>query len=403
MKTEHKWLYLSCVLAVLAVAFGLRYWAVRHLPTDIDEYAYLKSSWYYADRIKKGDFQAIPRFRENFEHPPFAKIIYGFGVMAGRMVEPEAKYFHALSRVEQKRTFAEQLRARTVAAVFGSLSALLLALFNPVAGLFLAIHSFAVKYTSVVYLDAVPMFTSLVAALAYQRWRALQPRAEPGQPFRPVGPRDWWLVLTAAGIGLSAASKYVYGVVGLAIFAYHLWSAVRERRSPGRAVVELVVLGVLSGLFFLAGDPYLWPDPVNNLFASLGYHVEYADRRGGSYPFWQPLVWLSKPVTGHPPDKVPVWPGDILITWDLPIALLSILGLPRLFKREPVFGLWLIFGLGFLFLWNAKWPQYVLTILAPLSLSAGEGFSMLVIEPLANLLRRVFPRLASLDRLNPQR
>ena len=72
-------------------------------------------------------------------------------------------------------------------------------------------------------------------------------------------------------------------------------------------------------------------------------------------------------------------------------------GLPRLFKRNSLFGFWLAIGMGFLLAWGTKWPQYVVTVLPPWCLSASQALSMLAIEPLARLIRRRFPQLAEVN------
>jgi len=83
---------------------------------------------------------------------------------------------------------------------------------------------------------------------------------------------------------------------------------------------------------FLAADPYLWPDPLHRLHGSLAFNAAYSSSdevRAWNYPVWQPLVWFSKPITGHNPAAIPFLPGDFLIAWDVPNNLLAGLGLPR--------------------------------------------------------------------------
>ena len=61
--------------------------------------------------------------------------------------------------------------ARNVAAAFGVLEVLALAIFNPLAGLFLAIQTWAIKYTSEIMVEAVPSLMSLLAVLFYMQAR----------------------------------------------------------------------------------------------------------------------------------------------------------------------------------------------------------------------------------------
>jgi hypothetical protein len=65
------------------------------------------------------------------------------------------------------------LTIRHLSEWFGVLAAALLAVINPLAGYFLAVHTFAVKSTSVGYLETVPSFTSLLCIVAFERWDSL--------------------------------------------------------------------------------------------------------------------------------------------------------------------------------------------------------------------------------------
>jgi ABC-type sugar transport system permease subunit len=137
-------------------------------------------------------------------------------------------------------------------------------------------------------------------------------------------------------------------------------------------------------VMFFAADPYLWHDPVNRLSESLFFHADYAQSahvREAGYPLWQPFVWLAGPVPWHP--------GVFLVAIDLFVTILALLGLPRLWKKQKVFALWLIIALGFLLVWLTKWPQYILILTAPLTLAAAEGFQACVWQPLVAWIRRL--------------
>jgi arabinogalactan oligomer/maltooligosaccharide transport system permease protein len=117
---------------------------------------------------------------------------------------------------------------------------------------------------------------------------------------------------------------------------------------------------------------------------SVFYHGEYAQSdavREANLPAWQPLVWAFQSVPWHP--------GVFVVALDGFVALLAILGLRRLWLKNALYVIWLVVGLGFLFVWPTKWPQYILVLTAPLSLAAAEGFQARIGEPLAGWFRRV--------------
>jgi hypothetical protein len=61
--------------------------------------------------------------------------------------------------------------ARVTSAVFGTLTAAIVAFVNPIGGFLLAIHAFTTKYVSQVMLEALPAFTSLLSAIFYIKWK----------------------------------------------------------------------------------------------------------------------------------------------------------------------------------------------------------------------------------------
>ncbi len=94
------------------------------------------------------------------------------------------------------------------------------------------------------------------------------------------------------------------------------------------------------------------------------------------FPAWQQLVWLAQSVPWHP--------GVFVISADLLILVLGITGLPQLWRRKRVFALWFLIDFIFLLWWPTKWPQYVLTLTAPLCLSGAESLQAFVWLPVKN-------------------
>ncbi len=375
----------TSVLTVVAVAFGLRWIAMQRLPIDYDEDDYLRAAIHYANAIKAGDIEEIIHYDFNFEHPPLIKLFYGLAILPF----PEAT---PLSQQTASAPIASSLPephfhiARLQAVLFGMLEVLVLALINPLAGLFLAIDTWQIKYTSQVMLEALPSFTSLLAVFCY---------------IRSNRKLSLWLLLSSVSLGATVAAKFPYGIVGIAILIDWLWH-VRDAKestlhdSNGRWLRWMLLWGVLSVLIFFAVNPRLWVDPAGRLFQAVQYHWNYAHSeriREVGYPPWKPLVWLFQSVPWHP--------GIFLVMLDGWITILALFGFRRAFNKERVFSLWLGIALAFLLLWPTKWPQYILMLTGPLCYCAAEGFHVLVWEPVKTLIvrRKVVIIFMSLYRL----
>lgn len=89
--------------------------------------------------------------------------------------------------------------ARLQAVLFGTLEVLVLALVNPLAGLFLAIDTWQIKYTSQIMLESLPSFTSLLAVYGYLKSR------------RKL---NAWLLLSSVSLGVSVAEKSLTASLG---------------------------------------------------------------------------------------------------------------------------------------------------------------------------------------------
>ncbi len=364
------------VLAVL-VALGLRLRAVDQLPIDFDEDDYLLAGQHYAQAIREKDWGEIVNYEYNLEHPPLAKLTYGL-ILAGLETSPEVPQKPSTAPPADSLPQPHFNYLRWSSAIIGTLEVLALAVLDPLAGLFLAMHTFTIKYTSQVMLEALPALTSLLAVMAYAR----------SKESKRSG---LWLMLSAVALGLTAAAKYMYALVGIVIFIDWLWGKWEGR---GRNSIEnswwkqglpIIGWGVLAILIFFLADPYLWPDPLGRLRESLTFNVAYSQSehvQSSGFPIWQPLTWLFTSVPWHP--------GVFVIAVDTLIALLALAGLGRMWRRYRVYALWLAVGLFFLLIWPTKWPQYILVVTAPVSLAAAEGFRGLIWEPLRKWLRGIF-------------
>lgn len=350
-------LYFLALLLAVGVAFGFRSHAARTLNIDFDEDDYLRAGQEFAQLMRTSNWRGFLETNYRPEHPPLAKILVGLSILSA----PEKPLVpDAATTAEPNRYLPRDLvrPARMLNTVFGTLTVLLLALLNPLAGLFLALHTFTIKYVSQIMLEAFPALTSLLMALTYLQWKK----------GKQVG-INGWLVASAFFLGLTAASKYLYCVVAIAILIdWYLDS--KENTSLKLFLQNAVVWGLLGIVVFFAFDPYLWPNPLGRLRESVFYHAGYAsgaaEVENASFPAWQPFYWLF---------FSPYWwqEGTVLFPFDLGITMFAIAGLKRLWSRERLYVLWLGVALFFLLLWPTKWPQYIVILTAPLSMAAAEG------------------------------
>lgn len=350
-------LYFLAVALVVAIAFGLRTHAANTLAIDYDEDDYLRAGQEFAHLIRTADWRGFLDTNYRPEHPPLAKIMIGLSILSApeKPLTPDA----ATSAEPNKYLPRDLVRpARELNAIFGTLTVVLLALINPLAGFFLAIHTFTIKYDSQIMLEAFPALTSFLMALAYLKWKKGSKKIVNG-----------WLGLSALFLGLTAASKYLYCVVGIAVLVdWYLDS--RQNESPKVILRNALIWGLLAFGVFFALDPYLWPDPIGRLKETVFYHAGYAsgaaEVQNAAFPAWQPFYWLF-----YSPYW---WQGGVFpFPFDLFITIFALAGLKRLWKRERLYVLWLGIAFLFLLLWPTKWPQYIVILTVPLSMAAAEG------------------------------
>src|SRR3990172_8190447 len=366
MNAPRRLIRVLSIALVTLLALALRLRAVERLPIDYDEDDYLRAGQQYAAAIQSGDLSGFTRDNYRTEHPPLIKIAYGVALSPLPQVH----------EIPDRPTTAEPANdlpephltvARLAGVLFATLQVLALAILNPLAGFFLALHTWTIKYTSQVMLESLPSLTSALAIVCYLKSGRESKR---------------WLVLSALALGLTAASKYVYCIIGLVIAVDWLGRTFPSEspRSAARIVAWLrpvAIWGITSIVVFFFADPYLWPDPLHRLTDSVFYHFGYAanspEVKRAAFPMWQPLVWLAQSVPWHPN----VFPFGV----DLYISIFALLGVRRLWAQSRVVALWLNVALGFLLYWTTKWPQYILILTFPLSLAAAEGLRGTVWEP----------------------
>ena len=168
---------LVLVLAIVLLAAVLRGLAVARLPVDFDEPVYTEAGLVYAAAIRAGDLSLL-RLDPAPEHPGLVKLVYG-GVfllspslwegMEDPLPNPLPGGEGTGDPLPNPLPGGEGTRGTS--AVVGVVHVLLLALVSPVAGALLAVHSYTVKYTAQVYLEALPMFTATLCVLSYMMAR----------------------------------------------------------------------------------------------------------------------------------------------------------------------------------------------------------------------------------------
>jgi tetratricopeptide (TPR) repeat protein len=322
---------LCCLLARLPAA--------RTLDVDNDESTYTAGvGLQYAEYLRAGDLMGILRCRENYEHPPLVKLIYGVAIAA----------------TGQDKT-PEQVIAvcRAVAVLFACLGAALLALLSPWAGLLFAVHSWQIYFSSKGWLDSVTVFFTIAAFYFFVRANQKWNRA---------------MVLSALFLGAGVGSKYVNGLFAVTLFPFLV---LFFRRQP-RYVLAYVGLAVLA---FFALDPALWLDPVGNLKQSLTFHQvqggtalyqRFLERYGGDRSAIGQFVSLWGNVSSYQPER-------LAFGLDRVAFVLGFLGLPFLFRRNVILVAWFAAAALFLLLYPIKYPHYTMIFIPALALSGGEA------------------------------
>jgi ABC-type sugar transport system permease subunit len=362
-------LRLGAVLAVFALALFLRLRAVEFLDTDYDEDDYLRAGQLYAQHIAAGDIAGIANERENYEHPPLTKLIFGAILYTTHddYAHPVTAFAGSVNGGPEIAIEAHNLRL--FGAIVGALTATVVALINPLAGLLVAINSWHIKYTSQAMLEALPCLFAALMLLALRR-------------SKRNGDWLWWAA--AVLLGLTAASKYLYAVVGVAALIWMVWSN-RQNQSDQKILKSVSVKGIknlkiwkmaavwvgVALIVFYLADPALWFNPIGNLWQSLMFSADYSTSQhvaDSGFGWTQPAVWLFAAMPWPPANHPDAFPFLL----DGLFSLFGLFALRRLWRIDRLLVLWMGVTMLFLFFWPTKWPQYILTMTVPVSLAAAS-------------------------------
>ncbi|TSC32719.1 hypothetical protein [Corallococcus sp. Z5C101001] len=346
---------LVALVAVL-VAVWQRARAVERLSQDFDEATYLPIAYTYARLVEQGRWGDVGKVRENFEHPPLVKLLFAEAVRVSGAPEPD------WANVPMGQPLPDAARpafrvTRGLSAVAGVLQVGLVALVDPLGALLLAWDPYHTKYTAQAYLEAVPGLFAVLALLAFERARR--------SGFAPG-----WTAVSGALLGLAAAGKYPYGLVGGLTFLPFLVTGARTRWRAWAAIV------VPTAAVFVLVNPALWSSPFASLWESISFHWDYSHGehvRRSALPWYQPLAFLVSPWLSRSQEGIYLTDFN---AWAL--LALACVGLPRTWRERPVWAVGAVVGLVFLLLWNTKWPQYLLLVLPALCVCSGGGVRTVV-------------------------
>jgi hypothetical protein len=246
---------------------------------------------------------------------------------------------------------SDLMTLRALSTELGTLHVGLMTFINPIAGWFLATQTTQIKFTSLVYLEALPALASTIAVIGYERFRRTADRR--------------WFYLSAIALGATGASKFIYVNAGLAIFLFLFWE---QRRQPKTILLYVII----AGATFFALDPYLWSDPIGRLSEMLSFHaantqgeyVKYVNR-----PWWYLFASLVESAKLYTYEQT--FPPPFYFVPDAIIFVLGILGISSLGKRGKIYVAWLGFGALFMAFYPVKWEQYAMIIVTPMCWSAG--------------------------------
>ncbi len=352
------------------IALSVRLNASERLPIGDDEDTYLNLAMHYTYSLRTGNWKQIAKYDQNIQHPNLAKLSYILSLYwiesVPQLPAKDIPFNMPANQVEGRQWVTS---ARRISVVWGTGTVMLLAYISPIAGLLLSLQTLAIRFTSEIYLEALPALTSLLTILFYNQWKKIE--------FTSFGAaargkdRQWiFLFLSAVFLGMTAAGKYIYTLVGLVILLDYCICLIQCKANGFKYGLILISWGVVSLTSFFLFNPIIWIHTGQRLSDSILFHMNYPSTDNvlmSGRSWWYPFYLLFHSVPDYFLESRGIFPVEA----DALISIAGVMGLPNLWKKGRIFFLWFVISLGFLLIWPTKWDQYVMIILPPLCLSAG--------------------------------
>lgn len=238
----------------------------------------------YSSNLLEGKF-ASSFFQYNYEHPAFAKLIFGFFT---KVLSPLDLGWLGQSGVPWV-SFSDIMKARIGAAVTTSLAPVILFVFVRdisrdlaawAASIVLATYPYYAFYGALAYLDVICSMFMLASLWMF---------------FKSNDKAHAHFIFSGIFAGLSVASKYP-GILTIAVILLLLvlkWIG-RNGRAAWRKDLEGVGIVLLCGLItFYLVNPIVWTDP-SMLVKSLLYHQGRFGVGDPARPPYLPLLWIAR-------------------------------------------------------------------------------------------------------------
>lgn len=293
----------------------------------------------YADYLKTGDFYKIITFKGNIEHPILIKLIYGIGIYIANLFGMDVT------------TFITQINiSRLISVLFSVAHIALIYLINPIAGIFMAVSSWQIKYSAEAMLDSGATFFATVAILALIKMN--------GKKI------EKYFMISAIAIGMAFASKYITATTAITILPFLFIKTKKNRKL-------FFIYGIIAFTTFFIFDPILWTDTFHRLKESILFHKNYingSDVKKADFPFYMQMIWLLQSVPWKPLNA-------FFIRIDPLIFIGAVLGAKALYKKSKIFGTWFFVNAIFLIIYPTKWAQYTLIFIPIMSIAAADFYS----------------------------
>jgi len=353
--------FLSLLLVVFA-ASALRFIGLFEYPLALDELTYVYWGKVYVSNWENRLFD-LDLWVGNYEHPPIGKYLIGLSIVG---LSP-----FGISEIAAARLIMALLSVATCVLIFfigrelydwrtGLVAALMLA-FDP-------IHLGQSRYA---LLD-VPMLFFMVASTFFF--------------IRGTKLHDWQstinLALSGITFGLAFGTKYIAFTLPIAFFGVLVSSFILKRKTnrelffPKFRLLGYLCWVVFAIVIFVSLWPYLWSDPIGNLFSSYEFQAVRAIRK-------QKIFFLGRPYHQAPWFFAPAILLGSITPFELVAMLLGCwLVLHSIFRRKwresDLLALfWFLAASIFLCFWPVKLAHWVVILSPPLSLLAGTGIANL--------------------------